>query len=70
MTLLTTDKTPPNLLSIVIASFLKASFRVFANLILLSALPRITKYFLPILIPSGVLPSSARTTTDSPVKKL
>ena len=28
------------------------------------------KYFLPILIPSGVLPSSERTTTDSPLKKL
>ena len=65
MTLLITDKTPPNLLSIVIASPLNASLRVFASLILLAANPVvITKYFLLILIPSGVLPSSARTTTD------
>ena len=33
-------------------------------------LPRITKYFLPISIPSGVLPSSAKTRTDSPARKL
>ena len=58
------------MLSIVIAVPRKASLRVFASLIFFAALPRITKYFLLILIPSGVLPSSARTTTDSPVKKL
>ena len=61
-------RTPPRILiSIVFAA--KASLRVFASL-MVDAPVRITKYFLPILIPSGVLPSSARTTTDSPVKKL
>ena len=48
----------------------RASFTVFASLICVALLWGIAKYFLPISIPSGVLPSSLKIRIDSPARKL
>ena len=72
LTILWTVRTPPFVLILSTISFPeRASLTVFANLILSAANPVvIAKYFLPSSIPSGVLPSSAKTRTDSPLRKL
>ena len=48
----------------------RASLTVFANLICVVLVCGMAKYFLPISIPSGVLPSSLKIRIDSPLSKL